>query len=219
MAGHRSSPLPEPRARACGSGRSSRDLGGPRGYSLVELLVGLALLVVVGAISLPLVARMADTADGAAAARYVASLVAQSRLDALRRQRTVALRFLRTTPPSFVRVVDGDGDGVTAADIGAGVDRVLGPADRLEDHFARARFGIGATVTGIDDTRSLPAGDDPIRLGTADQLSLSPIGSATSGTLYVVSRGGTQFAVRVAGATGRARVLRYDRGGAEWRPY
>lgn len=185
----------------------------------MELLVVVSLVAVVGAATASLASRMADTADAASAARYLASVVAQARLDAVRRQRTVALRFERTTPPSFTRVLDGDGDGVTAADVGAGIDRALGPADRLEDHFTRARLGIGAAMPGIDGAPPLAAGDDPIRLGAANQLSLSPLGSATSGTLYIVSGGGTQFAVRVAGATGRARVMRYDKGGAVWRPY
>lgn len=220
MPRHRSSTGREPQALACGSGRVSSGRGARFcGYSLVEVLVVLTVLTVVGASALPIFTQMADTADGAAAARYLASQVAHARVDAVRRQRTVALRFARTTPPSFTRLVDGDGDGVTAADLASGVDRPLGPADRLEDHFGRARFGIAAAMPAIDDSRTLSAGDDPIRLGPADQLSLSPLGSATSGTLYIVSRGGRQFAVRIAGVTGRARVLRYDRGGGVWRPY
>lgn len=209
----------ESQATAGGSSLAWPATAGRRGYSLVELLVVASVVAVVGATTVPLVSRMADTAESAAAARYLASIVAQARLDAARRQRAVALRFQRTTPPTFVRIVDGDGDGVTAADVAAGIDRALGPPDRLEDHFRRVRFGIGAAMTGIDDALPLVAGDDPIRLGAADQLTLSPLGSATSGTLYVVSQAGTQFAVRIAGVTGRARVLRYDRGGAVWRPY
>ena len=58
-----------------------------------------------------------------------------------------------------------------------------------------------------------------VRAGPADQLSLSPIGTSTGGTLYVSGRGGAQFAVRVAGVTGRTRVLRFDPGPRTWRPY
>lgn len=216
MARRRSSCTGKPQAGACGF-RCGH--GGGTGFSLTELLVVVALAATTTAVAVPMLTRMADTADVAGAARYLASTVAFARLDATRRQRTVAIRFLRTTPPSFQRVVDGDGDGVTSADITAGVDRPLGPPTRLEDHFPRASFGIHSTMQGIDGTVALAAGEDPIRLGAADQLSLSPLGSATSGTLYLASRAGTQFAIRIAGVTGRARVLRYDRGRGSWHPY
>ena len=48
-------------------------------------------------------------------------------------------------------------------------------------------------------------------IGPAKILTMSPDGTATSGTLYL--RGArSQYAVRVLGATGRTRVLKYDRG-------
>ncbi|MGE0812020.1 MAG: Tfp pilus assembly protein FimT/FimU [Vicinamibacterales bacterium] len=200
-------------SRAAASGRHAS------GYSLVEAIVVLGLVGGLAAIAVPVLSRAQDAAEAASAAHYVASLVARARFDAARQQRTVALRFLATTPPSFVRVVDGDGDGVTAADIASGVDRVSGPADRLEDHFGRARFGVSGAVSAIGETRTLGGSDDPIRFGVARQISVSPLGSATSGTAYVTSEAGVQFAVRIAGVTGRARVLRYDRGRGTWQPY
>jgi prepilin-type N-terminal cleavage/methylation domain-containing protein len=208
----------EPRATVRGSGPFG-ERSCSAGFSLVESLVVLGLVGVVLATAVPTFSHAADVADAAGAARYLASLVAKARVEAARRQRTVGLRFLRTSPASFVAVVDGDGDGITTSDVTAGIDRPLGFPDRLEDHFRGARFGIGAVVPAIDDTRMLAPGDDPIRFGVADQLSASPIGSATSGTAYVVSRRGVQFAVRVSGITGRSRVLRYDPGGATWLPY
>ncbi|MEZ5294541.1 MAG: hypothetical protein R2745_25900 [Vicinamibacterales bacterium] len=218
MRSRRSNQAVEPRALARGF-RTAAPRGRAAGYSLVEAVLALGLVGVVAAVAVPVLTRAQDAADAASAARYVASLVARARFDAARQQRTVALRFLPTTPPSFVRVVDGDGDGVTAADIASGVDRVSGPADRLEDHFQRARFGVTGAVAAIGETRTLGGSDDPIRFGVARQISVSPLGSATSGTAYVTSHAGVQFAVRIAGATGRARILRYDRGRGTWQPY
>ena len=47
-------------------------------------------------------------------------------------------------------------------------------------------------------------------------LSFSPNGTATSGSVYVVGRDQTQWAVRVLGVTARARVLRYERATGAW---
>ena len=58
-------------------------------------------------------------------------------------------------------------------------------------------------------------GTDGVRIGTAKILTMSADGTATSGTLYLQGRR-AQDAVRVLGATGRTRVLKYDTGRRTW---
>lgn len=186
------------------------------GFSLVELLVVAAFVVTAAAFAIPIAVHAADAADGAAAARHLAALVARARVEAARRQCTVALRFdLSDAEPRFALVVDGDGDGVAAADVTAGIDWALRPPDTLAAHFPRARVGIAAAVPGLDGEPLSPL-DPGVRLGAAAQVSLSPLGTATSGTIYVASRGGAQYALRIAGVTGRVRLLRYVTGTGQW---
>ncbi|MGD9905450.1 MAG: hypothetical protein AB7U83_18430 [Vicinamibacterales bacterium] len=188
------------------------------GYSLVELVLVAAVVGVAAAVGLPVVVHALDAADAAAAARHLAGLVAKARVEAARRQRVVAVRVERSGTELLVSlVVDGDGDGVSAADVGDGTDPCIRPPEPLSAHFARAGFGIASGVRGIDGESLLP-GDDPVRLGPSSQLSIAPVGTSTSGTLYVSSRRGVQFAVRVAGVTGRVRVLRFVPGLGRWRP-
>jgi hypothetical protein len=52
-------------------------------------------------------------------------------------------------------------------------------------------------------------GGDPIRIGSSKLLSFTPLGTATSGSIYVRGRDGSQFFIRVLGVTGRVRVQRY----------
>jgi hypothetical protein len=47
-------------------------------------------------------------------------------------------------------------------------------------------------------------------------MTFTPEGSSSSGTVYVMGRGGEQFAVRVAGATGRTRVLSFNPAERQW---
>lgn len=208
----------EPRELVRGSPPVGAAGGGTAGYTLVELVVVIGLVCVVLTAAIPTFDAAADSADAVGAARYLAAAVARARLEAVRGRRAVAVRFARQTPVTFVVVVDGDGDGVRVNDIAAGIDRPVGVADRLEDHFPRARFGISGPVPGIDDSPRLTAVDDPIRFGAADQLTLTAAGTATGGTAYLTSRAGVQLAVRISGITGRTRVLRYDRARAAWRP-
>ena len=195
------------------------DARGSAGFSLVESVVVVALVGVSLAVAVPVLGRIADVADAAAAARYLAGRIGLARLDAARGQRTLALRIGRTPPFPLDLVADGDGDGVSAADLADGTDPVVEAADPLAVHFPRARLAVARDVTGLDGGPALREGDDPLRLGAADQISVSPSGTSTSGTIYVASQSGAQFAVRVAGATGRARVFRFDPGAGTWRPY
>ena len=56
---------------------------------------------------------------------------------------------------------------------------------------------------------------DGIRIGSSRILTPGPDGTARSGTLYLHGRRG-HFAVRVLGATGHTRVLRFDTGTERW---
>ena len=112
--------------------------------------------------------------------------------------------------------MDGDGDGIQLTDVGRGVDRRLGPEQRLGDLYPSVRFELGPSVPAIGGS-SAAAGSDPIRLGQSDILTFGPLGTATSGTLYLRSRSGGQYAVRVLGVTGRLRTLRYDDEAGRWR--
>ena len=189
------------------------------GYSLVEALIVTALVAGAAAMSVPVWSNAVDAAEANAAARHIAGLIARARFEAARRSRVVALRFAETaSETTFSLVVDGDADGVSAADVAAGLDVEIRPPDRLSDHFGGARFAVAGTMPAIDGAGMLTALDAPIRLGTAQQVSLGPLGTATSGTLYIASRRGVQYAVRIAGVTGRVRVLRYVPGDARWQP-
>ena len=160
----------------------------------------------------------ADRAEASAAARHMAGLIARARFEAARRNRVVALRFTTDgAEPTFTLVVDGDGDGVSAADVTSGLDVEIRPPDRLSDHFGGARFGDGRRDAGHRRRR------DAHGNWTRRFVSAPPSNSASrrsappsSGTLYIASRRGVQYAVRVAGVTGRVRVLRYVPGAARW---
>jgi len=169
------------------------------GYTLLELLFVTALIAIVSAIAVPQSLASVDRARAASAARYLASRMAVARSQAVLRSAHVALRF--EDGPSgitFRPFGDGNGDGVLAADIAAGIDAPLDTAVLLGDLYS----GVAIAVAG-------EAGSDPVRLGSSNLLSFTPLGTATSGSVFVRGRDGSQFAIRVLGATGRTRVQRF----------
>jgi type II secretory pathway pseudopilin PulG len=186
--------------------RSTTRAGCQRGYSLIELLLAISFLVLLTAMAVPWLTSGLERARARAAARYLATRMARIRTQAVTRSTTIALRFEASPAGLLIAVYgDGNGNGVRTRDIDGGIDRSLEPAVRLEDLFPGVLI---AAAVGNDG----PAVD----LGGADLLSFTPFGTATSGTISILGRDGSQFAVRVLGSTARIRLLRFDPLSRQW---
>ena len=184
------------------------------GFTLIELLVSLAFTTVLVGMALPIGADAIDDLHTASAARFLAARIAANRMDAISRSRAIGVRFQPSTPDyQFAAFADGNGNGVRTAEITAGIDAPVGKSRQLSDDFPRVRFGLAIGSPDVDGVRNTSA--DGVRIGTPRILTVSPDGTATSGTLYVQGRR-AQYAVRVLGATGRTRVLKYDAGARAW---
>ena len=187
-----------------------------RGYSLIDVLFATTILVIVTAMAVPIVVYSAEYSRASAAARYLAARIAVVRMDAVKRSAYVALRFeSQNGQYRFRAYVDGNDNGIRSTDIAQKVDAALGPADQLENHFSGVTFGLYDDVLPVTAEEALVDGD-PIRLGRSDLLSFSPLGSASSGTLYIRGAGKQQRAVRVLGVTGRVSILRFDFQNRRW---
>ena len=191
-------------------GRNSSE----RGITVLEIVFAVSLTIVLTGVAIPLTGDALDEARTGAAARSLAAQIVSSRMDALNRSRCVALRFEASMPDYRVaRYVDGNANGVRSAEISGGIDRLDGVPKRIADDFPNVRFGLGDGLPDADGVRG--TGIDGVRIGAAKILTMSPDGTATSGTLYLQGRR-AQYAVRVLGATGRTRVLKYDSGQQAW---
>jgi hypothetical protein len=151
-------------------------------------------------------------------ARYLAGQLQRARLESLKRARAVAVRIDLVGDRTRLRLfADGNGNGVLQRDIDRGIDAALAPAEWLDAQAREVSLRINQDVSDVSGSSRLAPGDDPVRIGNTSLLTFSPIGSATSGTLYVAARRGPQMAVRVFGATGRVRVLMFDAPSRQWR--
>jgi Tfp pilus assembly protein FimT len=184
------------------------------GFTLIELLVSVVFTTVLVGMALPIGVDAIDDLHTASAARFLAARIAANRMDAISRSRAIGVRFQPSTPDhQFAAFADGNGNGVRTAEITAGIDAPVGRSRQLSDDFPRVRFGLAIGSPDVDGVRN--TSPDGVRIGTPRILTVSPDGTATSGTLYVQGRR-AQYAVRVLGATGRTRVLKYDAGARAW---
>lgn len=167
-----------------------------------------AVMAIVSAITVPQVLVGIERARAVAGSRYVAQQCGVARFQAVGKARYVAVQFTPDGDDHAMQMfVDGNRNGVRTVDIADGVDRSLSAQESLSASFPGVRIGLDP---------ALGLGSDPVRLSGTTLLSFSPDGTATAGTIYILGRDGTQLAVRVLGATGRTRILRYERATAKW---
>jgi len=192
---------------------------GAQGYTLVELVFVMALAVTVGAVAVPGITASIDDSRAIGATRYMSSRLQHARMAAVARSADVALKFVDSGGGghAYTTYVDGNGNGIRTPDIERGVDRILHPPERLSDLFYGVDFGVRPGLPAVDSGGS-PPGSDPIKLGNADILTFTPIGTSSSGSLFILGRSGAQYVIRIFGESGKTRVLRFDARANRWRP-
>jgi type II secretory pathway pseudopilin PulG len=190
-----------------------------RGFQVADLTVTLAVFAVLMIGGVPQLLKLSAALRVRAAASEVVGAFRQAQSLAIRQSAEVAVRFAAEGRGyTFTLYRDGDGDGVTNADIRAGIDRQLAPSGRLENVGGDIRFGIpDRRVRDPGDPQSLlDRLDDPIRFNSSDLASFGPLGTSTPGSVYLTDGNSQLAVVRVFGRTGKVRVLHYDFATETW---
>jgi prepilin-type N-terminal cleavage/methylation domain-containing protein len=186
-----------------------------RGFTLVETLVVVAIVLVMAVAALPpFRAHFAD-AHLVGAGQQFKSQFRLAHSAAVRGGVYTAIRFERHDDGTVWYAVyrDGNANGVRSADIASGQDeRVSGPFP-LSGGAPGVWVGINPGIPAPPPEHGQLSGD-PVRFGTSDILSFSPFGTATPGTFYLAGDA-SQAAVRVTGGSARVRLMVW-RGGV-WR--
>lgn len=187
------------------------------GYSLVELAFVTGLVITVSGIAVPQMLVAVDDMRTSGATRYIAARLQQTRSEAVRRSSDVAMRFVMVDGRyTYAVYIDGNRNGVRTHDVRQGVDRLLGVIERLGDSFSGVEFGTLPDLPPVDPGGTAP-GMDPIRLGPAGFATFTAMGTSTSGSLYIRGRR-AQYVVRIFGATGKTRALRFNARTRQWTP-
>ena len=193
--------------------------GGATGAALIDIVVATSLIVVMAAIAVPVLGGTIERERTVVGAQYLAGQLLRARLESLKRARSVAVRLEVVGDRTTLRLfADGNGNGVLQRDIDRGIDPPLTPPGWLDDQARDISLRVNQAITDVAGGAPIAPGDDPLRIGNTALLTFSPLGSATSGTLYIAARRGPQLAIRVFGATGRVRVLTFDARTREWHP-
>lgn len=189
-----------------------------RGAALLDTLVAAALCLTMTAIAVPVIGGSLDRERTIIGVQYLAGQLQRARLESLKQARSVAVRLELVEDRVRLQLfVDGNGNGVLQRDIDRAIDPPLTLPEYLDDRSRDVSLRINQRVVDVSGAGQLDPGDDPLRIGNTALLAFSPLGGATSGTLYVAAHRGPQMAIRVFGGTGRVRVLMFDAQARQWR--
>ena len=190
-----------------------------RGAALIDVLFAASLGLVMTAIAVPVVGGTLERERTIVGTQYLAGQLQRARLDSLKRARSVAVRLEVVGDRTRLQLfADGNGNGVLQRDIDRGIDPPLTAPAWLDDQARDISLRVNQPITEVAGSTAITPGEDPLRIGNTALLTFSPLGSATSGTLYVAAHRGPQMAIRVFGATGRVRVLMFDAQTRQWHP-
>ena len=197
-----------------GERRPPRLAEGARGASVLETLVVLGVLGILALYGAPSFVGWRQQQEVESAVRHMAMLITRVCAAAVASGRTHAVQFVADADDlSWVTVVDGDGDGITSADLAAHVDVPLDAWSSLRSLF----HGVeGGRPAGVPTVLAGAADRNGLAFGRSEVASCAPTGGARSGTLYLRSRRGDGAALRIYGPTGRITLWWWDGSRADW---
>ena len=187
------------------------------GLTLLEILVVLAIIGVIAVVSAPAFANYRRAASMRAQVAELRGILRTVRSRAIVRGTHAGVKFTRAGNIwTYALYDDGNGNGIRSSEITSGVDRRYAGPSILMPQYNIAGIALLSTPIRDPDGDPLLPSASAVQFGSSTICSFSPTGSGSPGTIYIADGAGKLCALRVFGATGRVRLLRYDGVAQSW---
>ena len=178
-----------------------------KGFTMIELLIVVAIIAVTAAIAIPNIISWIPTMRVNSAARDIVSEMQLARMKAVSERNNYVITF-DTSTNQYSIYDDGDNDGAEASELVKTVD--------VDTDYSGIQFGYVAGETGTGGT----AISNSVTFSSSNE-TFKPNGTANKmGTVYLIptediagSRRDRQRAITVI-LTGRIKLWKYDAGGS-----
>ncbi|MEA2336542.1 MAG: hypothetical protein QOE82_549 [Thermoanaerobaculia bacterium] len=187
------------------------------GIALIDLVVATTIVGVIVLCAVPAFAAYRRQSSVLAAAHEMRTLLRQIRSRAIAHGAYTGVKFVNTGKNwTYTLYDDGNANGIYNGDITKGIDkRYFGPAIVMPSFRTASISLLPKTIRDPDGVKLAP-GDPALQFGNSTICSFSEQGGGTPGTIYISDGVDNLYCVRVFGATGRVRMLRYDSGKSKW---
>ncbi len=189
-----------------------------RGYSLSEMLVVVAVIGMTVSITMPAFNSMRRRIAVKAAVAELRAILHKSRMRAIAKGINSGIRFSNVGNEwRYAGYDDGDANGLRNEDITAGVDKeIFAPRPVLMTDRGSATISVPNTIIRDPDGDKLTPSSSAVQFNRSQLCSCSPTGSCTPGSIYLTDGADGIYCVRVFGASGRIRVLRWNDTQLKW---
>jgi prepilin-type N-terminal cleavage/methylation domain-containing protein len=187
------------------------------GFSILEVIVALAIIGALALCAAPAFATYRRRASMTSQVVELQGIFRSLRMRAIASNRHAGVKFVRVGNAwAYSLYEDGDGDGIRSDDIASGVDRRYAGPSVLAPQFHIASIALLPNAIRDPDGDLLASTASAVQFNRSTICSFGPTGSATPGTVYITDGAGELLAVRVTGASGLVRTLRYNSGRQRW---
>ncbi len=181
------------------------------------MLVVVAIIGMTAGVVTPAFITMNRRSATRAASSEIRSIFHLARSRAVARACHAGVKFTKSGGEWLYAVYDdGDGDGIRNDDITNGTDPLFAAPKRVLTTARNAFIAVPPFKIKDPDGDALTPSSSAVQFNASTLCSFSPIGESTSGTIYISDRVGDVYAVRVYGATGKIRLIRYNAGSKKW---
>lgn len=196
----------------------ARDRRPTRGITLPDLLTTLAVLSLAGGLSASALHAFAGMTTLRAAAHEIATVFTEARSRAIHRGAYCGVRWVAADGDLTLQVFDDrDGDGVRTDDIRKGIDTAASAPLSVKSRWPKVSVGFIPGFTARDP-KGNPVGNlsDPIRFGSSDIASFSPLGDCSPGSIWLGDGRRRQSLVRLTPGTAKISIYEWAASRREW---
>lgn len=183
------------------------------GFSLLEMILVLAIFAILVSLVFPNVWKSYYTADFISEIISLLSEMKSIRFNAMALNNYIGIIYYNVDKKWYYLVArDGNNNGIRIKDVKDGIDKIIkGPVEIISNYNTAEVAILDENIPKIPPEEGYLDPSDPVKFGKSNIFSCSYTGACSSGTIYFSSYKLKQMkAIRIFGPTAKFTLWSYD---------